>query len=912
MAVADTVGATLKRKNSVSVSTANEPTAGVKRTRLQVGNAVLLNVQQPLTPNKATGPRTIKTSISPNGSISTIEPAQSPKLLNRKAPNVSNKPLGKPRILNNVSKTGAAKPSKPPASPTLCATDDGNLQLMFDMVDYDEEGSAEPEAVDAAEAAEPATAADAEDADDTVNNEAKAARKAKAPTSTGECYPCDQCDRTFPLRQLLDMHVERHGRDRVAECDICHKRFFTKYDLTKHTLVHRVGEKRFMCTVCPAGFSRANLLVRHELLHKDELRFKCGSCQKMLASREELERHERRHKIVRNFQCQHCEKSFAFKQGLERHETIHAKEQPFPCSYCGIGFPTATRLARHLSEHAGSRPFPCRICTKSFLLSHHLNRHMRSHQKNARPQGRPAGVGRVGVDIADDLDRSAENEEFASGAGADDGSGLLECMVCDLAFAAYGDLMDHSEQHALESGECPFCKIVLDTEQVAVEHMRQHGVQQYACEFCDLMFAQEEHKDEHCQQEHFDEQEMYAIDDRARAATNNAADGDGSMVIQVFQAAEGDVRQDGEAILHEFIIPDTNDEQETEAEEVHEEVEVEPEPEPEPEPQPQQPKRITRTTVIAKSAANSSPKILNYIKKEAQKAATPAEHEDADDAANIEDMKFEYMDIVRDEQEQIPPKENIAMVRQRMRAKAAELAAAGADSGSKVPAPKLTPTPKPSAAPKQSSPTKPSPTKQIPIAQQQLEQQLKNAMRRAQTTTTTMPPKTAIATAETSKAATSKVELTPPASNTNKLASGIKPTASKTSPVLTKVDVKTLPSGVTLKKVQLNRPSIGPAAANSAARKPEASASNPAAVTASAVAAKPVLRRVEVPSRKSIIMKQTAAKAAAPAQPISKTPEVSAAKSGRIRMTQSQVDAMAREGKIQIKDGQVFVRQKKN
>lgn len=862
--------AATKRKMSISVAAAatNEQ-AGVKRPRLVGATPTLLNAQKPITTAKAAGPKTTKTIVSQNGSISTIEASAPPVLHNLRV--AATKSEVTPRILNNSAKSGAARQSKPPASPTLQATDDGNLELLFDSAEYDE-NNGDGVTIDAAELVA-AENADANDNGEDTNSSAVAEKPESL--DPDHCYPCDQCNRTFPLRQLLDMHMERHGRDRVAECDICHKRFFTKYDLTKHALVHRIGEKRFMCAVCPAGFSRANLLVRHELLHQDELRFKCGTCQKKFVSREELDRHERRHKIVRNYQCQLCEKSFAFKQGLERHETIHAKKQPYPCSYCGVGFPTATRLARHLTEHAGTRPYPCRCCNKSFLLSHHLTRHMRSHQKR-------------GDNVAA-IKRSAKSgENTGEGAEAVDADSMLECMVCDLAFAGYSELMDHSEQHALESGECPFCKMELVTEAEAIEHMRQHGEQQHACEFCDLMFAQEEHKEQHCQLEHIDEQEMYAIDDRARAANKNATNSDehDNVVIEVFQSADGEVRQDGEAILHEFIItePAEAGEQEEAAAESKDEV-----PEKELEPEPQQPRRMTRLTVGA-GRASGSPKILNYAKKEEAAVKKDKSQEKQsnqlvdDDSANIEDMDFEYMDIVKEEVAQ-PSKQSIAAVKMRMRAKTAADAAAAAHAADAAATAQANASKSPAAAT-----PKASPVKQIPVAQQQLEQQLKNAMRRpdgpAKTptgkTTTTTAPKGGVSPANTTK-----------------------PTTSKTSPVLTKVNVKTLPSGVTLKKVQLNRPSV----VNAAPSKQANAAGSPQTPVAGA-AAKPVLRRVEVPPRKSIIMRHIPAKAATPARSTvaEATPASTGKSTQRIRMTQAQVDAMAREGKIQIKDGQVFVR----
>lgn len=48
-----------------------------------------------------------------------------------------------------------------------------------------------------------------------------------------DVFPCLSCDRTFPLKQLLEMHEKNHSRDRESACELCPKKFYTKYDLAK-------------------------------------------------------------------------------------------------------------------------------------------------------------------------------------------------------------------------------------------------------------------------------------------------------------------------------------------------------------------------------------------------------------------------------------------------------------------------------------------------------------------------------------------------------------------------------------------------------------------------------------------------------------------------------------------------------
>ncbi|XP_076660482.1 uncharacterized protein LOC143363829 isoform X2 [Halictus rubicundus] len=217
---------------------------------------------------------------------------------------------------------------------------------------------------------------------DQDTNSAKEVRKLEP----GEIrvHACDQCDRTFPLRQALALHIQSAHRDRNYKCTECERMFFSKYDLGKHMSTHS-EEKPFSCTICNKQFSRANLLHRHEKVHRDELRYGCQHCDREFFTTEELEKHEdSAHKKEKPFQCNICNKRFTYKQGLERHEVLHNEDKTFVCEYCKEAFRTSTKLARHLTSHAGHRPYLCKLCPRSFLLSHHLTRHMRTHSVEKR------------------------------------------------------------------------------------------------------------------------------------------------------------------------------------------------------------------------------------------------------------------------------------------------------------------------------------------------------------------------------------------------------------------------------------------------------------------------------------------------------------------------------------------------
>lgn len=291
-------------------------------------------------------------------------------------------------------------------------------------------------------------------------------------------FPCEFCERSFPLRQLLDIHAVNHVRDRNFTCDVCQKGFFSKYDLNKHSLIH-TGERPFKCIVCDKAFSRSTLLRRHEKLHTDHPKFLCVYCERPFLCKEEWEKHTLNHQKKRPFECTICSKTFAFKQGLERHEGVHAAIHPFKCEHCEQSFPSQGKLARHLTAHAGSRPYPCRICSKSYLLSHHLTRHMRSHKEAAQAS--------------------------------------YECHECTETFNDRDKLISHSANHAAESLKCPLCKEQYCTLDDVTDHIKLHmNGEQYACEFCDSIFLTEEKLQEHSDTLHAAENLLYDNDERKR------------------------------------------------------------------------------------------------------------------------------------------------------------------------------------------------------------------------------------------------------------------------------------------------------------------------------------------------------------------------------------------------------------
>ncbi|KAH8277786.1 hypothetical protein KR018_007394 [Drosophila ironensis] len=394
----------------------------------------------------------------------------------------------KPKVLNKSSirilNKGPAATLEPRiATPQITRDESGNVAVVTEILDPSH------------------TAAP----DDLVKN------AEQVPTNV---FPCPDCERSFPLQQLLDIHRVNHTRKRSFQCPECYKSFFSKYDLAKHNFIH-TGEKPFKCSVCEKAFTRKALLHRHERSHTDIPKFICVYCERPFISREEMEKHAERHTKKRPFSCGVCGKAFAFKQGLERHEVVHQSNLPFPCQHCPRSFPTSCKLARHLVAHAGKRVYPCKYCPKSYLLSHHLSRHMRMHKQ------------------------ATADSSFV-------------CSDCRETFTSYDSLLDHSTIHASMSLKCPLCREPIDDIDGVEVHIQLHrDSERFACEFCDHIFLSQAKAQKHIEDDHVVDMVPYQKEDEGEEEGEDAETE--QLETAEREAQEFEVKEE---LLEEFLDDD--------------------------------------------------------------------------------------------------------------------------------------------------------------------------------------------------------------------------------------------------------------------------------------------------------------------------------------------------------------------
>ncbi|GBP88385.1 Zinc finger protein 112 [Eumeta japonica] len=308
-----------------------------------------------------------------------------------------------------------------------------------------------------------------------------------------ERWPCDDCDRTYPLRQLLELHRAQKHRRREVVCHICGDQFFTKYDLMTHQLRHST-DMPFECVACNRKFNRLVLLKRHEKAkHPDLPRYYCQDCPLNFLSLEEFQGHQLRHKqyAVRPHTCEMCKKKFHTNRALSRHkETVHGRNLPYACELCPQRYSTGPKLARHVRTHTRGSEYPCKFCNKVFFKSHHYTRHLRLKHKESGRQT-----------------RTTVND-----------SNNYRCDQCEEAFSTQDDLIYHSAYHATQNLICPLCQEKFDDVDAVTTHIKSHvDSEQYMCDLCELVFTSQERLDIHVASKHEDElrEEQLQESDRA-------------------------------------------------------------------------------------------------------------------------------------------------------------------------------------------------------------------------------------------------------------------------------------------------------------------------------------------------------------------------------------------------------------
>ncbi|RZB38749.1 hypothetical protein BDFB_013972 [Asbolus verrucosus] len=203
------------------------------------------------------------------------------------------------------------------------------------------------------------------------------ASKHSAGLQAVDIYICNYCDKAFPIKERLRLHMRIHTGDKPYRCDVCMKAFARGGQLAQHTRTH-TGSKPYVCSICNSAFTCSANLKLHINRHLEIRDYICDICGKKFFRRDALKKHLNcYHANLKAFHCKICNKRL--KGHLPQHMRIHKKDKPHGCAHCGARFAQRSQLTVHQRIHSGEKPYRCQVCWKAFAHSTALKLHTRRH-----------------------------------------------------------------------------------------------------------------------------------------------------------------------------------------------------------------------------------------------------------------------------------------------------------------------------------------------------------------------------------------------------------------------------------------------------------------------------------------------------------------------------------------------------
>ena len=360
---------------------------------------------------------------------------------------------------------------------------------------------------------------------------------------------CRLCTKAYALPKDLQVHMAVH-RKRFA-CEICQKRFATKYLMLghrkrrhdnprkkkenlkeeadayackhcsyigkklKHLLDHEQrihGERKFCCPVCDKSYAVSKELKQHMRTHSDQ--FCCEVCGRVLKSKYALKLHtDIQHRGIprkvptKTHLCTLCGLMFPNKTKYVIHQNkVHLNLRPFSCEVCGVAFFSKTSLKDHLKVHEDRRDYSCELCGKSFKIRQNLKMHMVIHA-DQRPYK---------CEVCNKT--FTQNAALKRHARIHTGERPFQCHVCSASFNDYSILTRHMQGiHRIDHYKFdkdknwqPPCKDGVEVDGAAVLSGR---MKPFKCYLCNRSFIHDTSLKRHTNMHHQGLEGMHSNDD---------------------------------------------------------------------------------------------------------------------------------------------------------------------------------------------------------------------------------------------------------------------------------------------------------------------------------------------------------------------------------------------------------------
>ncbi|CRK96818.1 CLUMA_CG010003, isoform A [Clunio marinus] len=166
-------------------------------------------------------------------------------------------------------------------------------------------------------------------------------------------YRCCVCNKNYPNGEEIVSHLLRHKDYKPFTCSECSRSFFDKYKLRQHMNTHIAdAPKNFICRHCNRGFTAQDYLNCHiRRKHSDVKPYRCDFCPKTFAFAHDRNLHVTNHS-EKKYLCSICDASFTRSWSLKQHMTIHdPSTEGLKCEFCDFMSTTKYRLQLHLMTH---------------------------------------------------------------------------------------------------------------------------------------------------------------------------------------------------------------------------------------------------------------------------------------------------------------------------------------------------------------------------------------------------------------------------------------------------------------------------------------------------------------------------------------------------------------------------------
>ncbi|XP_053391194.1 zinc finger protein 676-like isoform X2 [Mercenaria mercenaria] len=146
-------------------------------------------------------------------------------------------------------------------------------------------------------------------------------------------YVCDVCGKMFKQPGRLNHHRKDHTVEFRWPCAYCEQKFKSIFMYKGH-------------------LAKFHADMKNDIEEKTNIRlYECEMCHKMYGDKDDLTRHIYIHQNIKPFSCQYCGKSFNDKSNMRQHEKIHTGVKHHWCEVCKKGFIHKRDLRNHMQTN---------------------------------------------------------------------------------------------------------------------------------------------------------------------------------------------------------------------------------------------------------------------------------------------------------------------------------------------------------------------------------------------------------------------------------------------------------------------------------------------------------------------------------------------------------------------------------